>query len=151
MENQTTTSAELWLAIHNFKIATTALIESLVSDEEITGLQAIVLQIIYSNHSMSIGDLTKHLGLFQANTSNMCKKLETLGYIHRKRNPQDVRIVNLYLTDKGTALIKRLHQRLEKCQAYLENSSSLNQKAVLYAIKECSALVQELAKVNQKI
>lgn len=151
MDNQNISSTELWLAIHNFRTATGALIESLVSGEEITGMQAILLQIIYTNHITTIGDLSKHLGIFQANTSSMCKKLESQGYIYRKRNEQDVRIVNLYLTDKGKAVIQRLHQRLEKCHAYLENQNSLNHKAVLYAIKECSQLIQELAKVNQQL
>jgi DNA-binding MarR family transcriptional regulator len=56
---------------------------------------------------MRVGELANCMALHQSTASNMIDRLETGGLIRKERTSADQRVVRLYLTDEGNALLAR--------------------------------------------
>lgn len=80
----------------------------------LTGPQLIVLHEISLNGQISITPLSKATSLSQATVTDITKRLETRGYIARKKREDDKRAVSLFLTDKGKEIIKNLPPLLQE-------------------------------------
>jgi len=52
-----------------------------------------------------VSDLSRALSIHQSTTSNLLDKLEGKGLVRRERGGPDHRVVRLFLTDAGTALV----------------------------------------------
>jgi DNA-binding MarR family transcriptional regulator len=63
--------------------------------------------------------------LKQTNVSSLIKKLESNGLLTRQRNGEDVRIVDLSLTEKGNEKVDRLIERIEKSYQKLMQANSV--------------------------
>ncbi|WDP90388.1 MAG: MarR family transcriptional regulator [Desulfobacter sp.] len=79
-----------------------------------TGPQLIVLHEISLNGQISITPLSRATSLSQATVTDITKRLETRGYIARKKREDDKRAVSLFLTDKGKEIIKNLPPLLQE-------------------------------------
>lgn len=80
----------------------------------LTGPQLIVLQEIANSGEISITPLSKLTSLRQATVTDICKRLETKGYLTRKRREDDKRSVSLILTKKGNEAINDLPPLLQE-------------------------------------
>lgn len=96
------------------------LMEPLTQAEGLTSLQCCVLLQV-SQGDASVGSISERTGMGQANTSTLCKKLEQAGYLTRKRNPRDERMVMLALTEQGKQTLERTQQRLKEFEQMLES------------------------------
>ncbi len=72
----------------------------LFKEEGITHSQMIVLRIIQNNENTNLKDLAALLGITSSATTQVVNELVKKGYLGRKRNPDDRRVLNLTLTDK---------------------------------------------------
>ncbi|MFO3717288.1 MarR family winged helix-turn-helix transcriptional regulator [Anaerococcus sp. ENR1011] len=80
------------------------LLQDTAQELGITTLQLKMLITLYANKEpVSIGNLGKAIGVTGGNISNICKKLEKQGFVTRVRSEEDERVVNVELTDKGSA------------------------------------------------
>lgn len=80
------------------------LLQDTAQELGITTLQLKMLITLYANKEpVSIGNLGKAIGITGGNISNICKKLEKQGFVTRVRSEEDERVVNVELTDKGSA------------------------------------------------
>ncbi len=70
----------------------------------LTYTQYIVFLVLWEKDNETVGDLCKKLFLDHGTLTPLLKKMETLGYISRKRSKQDERIVTVSLTQKGKDL-----------------------------------------------
>ena len=78
------------------------LLQDTAQELGITTLQLKMLITLYANKEpVSIGNLGKAIGVTGGNISNICKKLEKLGFVTRVRSEEDERVVNVELTQKG--------------------------------------------------
>lgn len=78
------------------------LLQDTAQELSITTLQLKMLITLYANKEpVSIGNLGKAIGVTGGNISNICKKLEKLGFVTRVRSEEDERVVNVELTQKG--------------------------------------------------
>ncbi|KML24485.1 MarR family winged helix-turn-helix transcriptional regulator [Priestia aryabhattai] len=66
--------------------------------------------------------LCEHLKCEPPTVTNMVKSLEQNGFIYRKRDEQDARIMRIYLTDKGKELKKPVEFRWQQQQEKLLHS-----------------------------
>ena len=66
------------------------------------------LHIIYRNEGISQKELVEMMRIHKANVTRGILRLEKNGYLRREHNSRDSRLINLFLTEKGTALIPRL-------------------------------------------
>jgi len=80
----------------------------------LTGPQLIVLHEISLHGRISITPLSKATSLSQATVTDITKRLETRGYIDRRKREDDKRAVNIFLTDKGQEIIKDLPPLLQE-------------------------------------
>ena len=70
----------------------------------LTYTQYIVMMVMWESVSVSSRDLAARVHLDYGTLTPVLKKLETTGYITRKRDPEDERLLILELTDKGEAI-----------------------------------------------
>ena len=70
----------------------------------LTYTQYIVMMVMWEDVSVSSRDLAAKVHLDYGTLTPVLKKLETTGYITRKRDPEDERLLILELTDKGEAI-----------------------------------------------
>ncbi|NMI03555.1 winged helix-turn-helix transcriptional regulator [Paenibacillus sp. SZ31] len=75
--------------------------------------------------------LCEHLKCEPPTVTNMVKSLEQNGFIYRKRDVQDARIMRIYLTDKGKALEKPVDIKWREQQAKLLQSISTEDRLIL--------------------
>jgi DNA-binding MarR family transcriptional regulator len=70
----------------------------------LTYTQYIVMMVMWESVSVSSRELAARVHLDYGTLTPVLKKLETTGYITRKRDPEDERLLILELTDKGEAV-----------------------------------------------
>lgn len=103
------------------KTKTARLLEPVVQSEGLTPLQASVL-LHLAQQDASLGDISGVTCMGQANASSLCKKLEQGGFLTRRRDAPDGRVVTLSLTPKGRETVERIQTRLDH---YLELLNAL--------------------------
>lgn len=67
----------------------------------ITYTQYIVMMVLWEHGSVSSRDLAEKLHLDYGTLTPVLKKLESIGYLTRTRDPEDERLLIVTLTDKG--------------------------------------------------
>ncbi|NHN31009.1 MarR family transcriptional regulator [Paenibacillus sp. S3N08] len=75
--------------------------------------------------------LSERLGCEPPTTSNMIKKLEEYGLVHRQQDEADARITRVYLTDEGRALEQPIKQMWQKQQEKLLDGIHLEERLLL--------------------
>jgi len=75
--------------------------------------QAKALYYVGKIESVTVGKLAKSLGIACTNTSAMCKKLAHMGFLKRKRKPEDERVVDIMLTDEGKNAVSEIEKELK--------------------------------------
>ena len=70
--------------------------------------QYLVLVLLWSRPSLSVKDVAGHLKLDSGTTSPLIRRLESRGFLERKRSTDDERTVIISLTEAGSALRREL-------------------------------------------
>ena len=70
----------------------------------LTYTQYIVFLVLWEKDGVTVGELCDKLMLDNGTLSPLLKKMQTLGYIERKRKPDDDRVVVISLTRSGREL-----------------------------------------------
>ena len=73
----------------------------------VTGAQLWALQELSEAPGLRVGELAKRMALHQSTASNMIDKLESASLVRRERGSTDQRVVRLYATPDGLALLAR--------------------------------------------
>lgn len=76
------------------------ILDKLAETEDLTGQQMVVLLGLRNNGVSNVGQISDTFLLKQTNVSSLITKLELNGLLTRQRNGEDVRIVDLSLTEK---------------------------------------------------
>lgn len=71
--------------------------------------QPLMLRLLYSEDGVAQSVLAKEMEITPATASAMVKRMEKAGFVIRKRNAEDERISNVYLTDAGKAVSTQLN------------------------------------------
>ncbi|WP_270313665.1 MarR family winged helix-turn-helix transcriptional regulator [Vagococcus fluvialis] len=101
------------------------ILDKLAETENLTGQQMVVLLGLRNNGVSNVGQISDTFLLKQTNVSSLIKKLELNGLLTRQRNGEDVRIVDLSLTEKGNEKVDRLIERIEKSYQKLMQANSV--------------------------
>lgn len=75
--------------------------------------------------------LCEHLKCEPPTVTNMVKSLEQNGFIYRKRDEQDARVMRIFLTDKGKELEKPVDIKWREQQEKLLHSISTDDRLIL--------------------
>ena len=84
--------------------ATNRLYLSLLAPWDLTYPQYLVLKLLWSRESVTVGEIAKSLMLDSGTTSPLVRRLETRGLLQRTRSTGDERVVTVALTAQGRAL-----------------------------------------------
>ena len=71
---------------------------------DLTYTQYITMMVLWELHEMNVKELGKYLYLDSGTLTPVLKKLEQKGFISRKRNTQDERVLNVAVTEEGMKL-----------------------------------------------
>lgn len=77
------------------------------------------IHMIGSDKELTITEISKQLCLTKATLTSTIDKLEKRGYVLRKRNSKDRRIINIILTKKGKLLYKLYTKRHKEYMSIL--------------------------------
>lgn len=81
--------------------------------------QCYALKAVHDNGSLTVNELAAHLYLDKSTTSRVANGLVGLGYLERKRDPDDGRVVRLVATPKGRGLCRAIEHDLAREYAEL--------------------------------
>ena len=73
----------------------------------LTYTQYIVLLVLWENEEATVGELCEKLMLDNGTLTPLLKKLQSAGYVERRRGEHDDRVVVISLTDAGRELQER--------------------------------------------
>ena len=71
---------------------------------DLTYTQYITMMVLWEHKEMNVKELGRHLYLDSGTLTPVLKKLEQKGYITRKRDTKDERVLNVAVTDTGMEL-----------------------------------------------
>ena len=71
------------------------------------GAQLWALAQVAENPGIKVGELARALAVHQSTASNLIRDLEAPALLTRRRGSEDQRMVRLYATSKGAAVLKR--------------------------------------------
>ena len=120
----------------------------------LSGSQAWILHELAATPGLGVGALAERLSVHQSTMSQLVKKLQDAGYVHKARVRDDQRRVGLYLSSKGTravgrtprpaegvlpsalgrlsnASLRKLHANLERLIRSLDVSRDVDARTVL--------------------
>ncbi len=78
--------------------------------EKACGLSSVrlwMLHAIQSSPGITVSELATVLSIHRSTSSNMLDKLEDMDLVRRKRSTSDQRSVHLFITDKGSNILKK--------------------------------------------
>ncbi|CAH0148691.1 MarR family transcriptional regulator [Bacillus sp. Soil745] len=90
-----------------------------------------LLSRLWSNDGITQMQLCEHLKCEPPTVTNMVKSLEQNGFIYRKRDEHDARVMRIYLTDKGKELKKPVEFKWKQQQEKLLYSILPEERLVL--------------------
>ena len=136
--------SELCKSYYDLKHSLFKMIEVMCKDEGLTVLQTMMLFMIRSEDSVSVGDLSGYFNITHSNASTMCKKLEKDGLLSRKRSHTDERTVLITITDKGSEMLERMLERGKDLTDSLGNVPVERLDFILSTMKEATALLSDI-------
>ena len=89
----------------------------------LTYTQYIVFLVLWEEKTVTVRELCRKLYLDSGTLTPVLKKMEAQGYIIRKRNSEDERVVTVTLTEEGSALrekAKDIPAQMGKCMTLTE-------------------------------
>jgi DNA-binding MarR family transcriptional regulator len=97
----------LCFAIYSTNLAVNRLNKSVLDELGLTYLQYIALVALYEQDDQTVGGLGDKLFLDSSTLTPLLKRLETMGHLTRKRDPEDERQVRVLLTPQGRSVRER--------------------------------------------
>jgi len=106
MENLTTPKLENQICFPLYVIAKeiTGLYRPFLDELDITYPQYLVMMILWENDGLSVNCIGEKLYLDSGTLTPLLKRLESKGFIQRKRKKEDERVVEVFITESGKAL-----------------------------------------------
>jgi len=91
----------LCFAIYSANLAVNRVYKPLLDQLGLTYPQYLVLVVLYEEDDQTVGRLGDKLFLDSSTLTPLLKRMESVGYVTRQRDPQDERQVRVRLTQQG--------------------------------------------------
>ncbi|MDA8141885.1 MAG: MarR family transcriptional regulator [Desulfobacteraceae bacterium] len=110
-----------------------------LSDMGITAVQAMVLNFLGDQDSVTSKELSERTGLDGATLTGVLDRLKNSGLIQRQRHPRDRRAIHICLTGDGREMVPRIQERLNEANrqflAVLDDGEQTVLRQMLRAIR----------------
>ena len=110
--------------------------EDSLRDTDLRATQLPYLLCVCRNPGLSQDGLAGRLGVNRSNVTRQMTELEGLGYVRRRRNPQDGREWLVEPTDRAYEVLPRLLDALSDAQAVLMRDMSGEEQELLVELAE---------------
>ena len=124
---------QLCFSLYSASMAITRVYKPILDRLGITYPQYLVLHALWEKDGRTVGAIGERLALESSTITPLVKRLEAAGLVERKRNPEDERQVQVFLTAQGQAIREQCgclgEAILEKTNLTLERLAALNREA----------------------
>ncbi|WP_066719221.1 MarR family winged helix-turn-helix transcriptional regulator [Sphingomonas pituitosa] len=124
---------QLCFSLYSASMAITRVYKPILDRLGITYPQYLVLHALWEKDGRTVGAIGERLALESSTITPLVKRLEAAGMLARKRNPEDERQVQVFLTDQGRTIREECgclgEAVLEKTDLTLERLATLNREA----------------------
>lgn len=136
---------QLCFALYAATNAITRAYQTRLSKVGLTYSQYLVMMVLWEKDGLTVRTLADHLQLDSATITPILKRLESSGYLTRKRNQLDERVVNVFLTAKGCEIQATVAemQRQVACQTGLSEIEFVGLRSTLHALVDTMRSDQE--------
>ncbi len=97
----------------------------------ITPIQNLILEVLREEDGLSAGDIGKRLVLDNATLSGVLDRLADRGWIEKRTDLNDKRLLRVYLTGKAKALKGELGEERDEANEEILHSLSIEEKVLL--------------------
>ncbi len=97
----------------------------------VTPIQHLILEVLWSEDGLSASDISKKLVLDGATLSGVLDRLTAGGWILKRPDKDDKRVLRNYLTPKSKELKPKLSEARDQTNAALLSNFSLEEKLLL--------------------
>ena len=110
----------------------------------LTQRQFTVLEAVFHNEGQSQTALVKETGIDRSTLADLVNRLETHGYLSRKRSDKDARVNFVSLTEAGRDMLLNAQPQVSKVdQALVEALPERNRKAFIASLQLLSEKLDE--------
>jgi len=124
---------QLCFSLYSASMAITRVYKPILDRLGITYPQYLVLHALWEKDGRTVGAIGERLALESSTITPLVKRLGAAGLVERKRNPEDERQVQVFLTAQGQAIREQCgclgEAILEKTDLTLERLAALNREA----------------------
>ncbi|RLE33434.1 MarR family transcriptional regulator [Candidatus Acetothermia bacterium] len=104
--------------------------------------QGLVLSYLWHNDGIPSADIARALRISPATVTNMIKRMERGGWIERRPDPEDQRVLRVHLTDKARSLKEEVRASFRELEEEITG---------VLTEEEEEALLSILAKVHSRL
>ncbi len=101
-------SQEVHPVLPALALAFKRLVTTVERESGVGGMKWFVLTMLGRRDGISQGELTQEYEMDPSKITRTAQSLENEGLIRRERDPEDNRVVRMYLTDEGRELLRKL-------------------------------------------
>ncbi|WP_010544298.1 MarR family winged helix-turn-helix transcriptional regulator [Sphingomonas elodea] len=124
---------QLCFSLYSASMAITRVYKPILDRLGITYPQYLVLHALWEQDGRTVGAIGERLALESSTITPLVKRLEAAGLVTRRRNPEDERQVQVFLTDNGLRIREECgclgEAVLDKTDLSLERLAALNREA----------------------
>lgn len=124
---------QLCFSLYSASMAITRVYKPILDRLGITYPQYLVLHALWERDGRTVGAIGERLALESSTITPLVKRLEAAGLVVRRRNPEDERQVQVFLTERGQAIREECgclgEAVLEKTDLTLDQLAQLNREA----------------------
>ena len=92
------------------------MVSTIERESGVNGLKWFVLTRLAGKDGLSQGEVSRFYEMDPSRVTRTAQALENEGLISRERDPEDNRVVRMYLTDEGRTLLRKLPDLNERLQ-----------------------------------
>jgi MarR family transcriptional regulator, lower aerobic nicotinate degradation pathway regulator len=97
----------------------------------LTPVQQLVLAAVCQHEGISAGELGKKIALDPATLSGILDRMTERGWIEKRLDPEDKRLVRVFLTERAKELEPKLMEERDKANEEILRNLSLEEKVLL--------------------
>lgn len=120
---------------HLSKILRRIFNESLAEQGLFSGQQDILFNVI-NKEGITLGELAKKLGVSAATASVSVKRMEKTGFIIKKEDKDNARIIRLYPTEKAKSAPEKTREKMDSMEAVIKKGMTEEEQAQLAYLLE---------------
>jgi len=134
------------VAIYNASRAMNSCYRPLLDRIGLTYSQYTVMLVLWENDQVALRDLGELLHLDSGTLSPLLKRLEKQGFITRRRDADDERVLRVSLTDEG----RDLRAQAKKVQAEVETMTGLSRRDLVQLREQLNSLSKYMREASQE-